>query len=147
MEVGDHSCTFNSCQCVSTDLVIDISSRNMVFSCNNLSTVTQEYLFQVLGAPVSEQLTRLDGGQLSEGLPKSLVKAAEWIGWIDEDEDLRLFDFGDSLFQGKEPAKPAHLGSLRAPETIFEKSFDYRIDLWHAGCMVSFLDHTLRKFC
>ncbi|KAE8555628.1 hypothetical protein EYB25_000326 [Talaromyces marneffei] len=114
----------------------DISSRNMVFSCNNLSTVTQEYLFQVLGAPVSEQLTRLDGGQLSEGLPKSLVKAAEWIGWIDEDEDLRLFDFGDSLFQGKEPAKPAHLGSLRAPETIFEKSFDYRIDLWHAGCMI-----------
>jgi hypothetical protein len=118
----------------------------MAFSCTNLSNATKEYLFRVLGAPEPEQLARIDGGQLSEGLPKSLVKAAEWVDWIYEDEeDLRIFDFGESFLQGEEPAKIAQPSSLRAPETIFEMSFDYTIDLWRAGCMVSFPDHTLQE--
>ncbi|KAF3008232.1 hypothetical protein E8E15_000448 [Penicillium rubens] len=68
-------------------------------------------------------------------------QAAEWDEWIDEDdEDIRLFDFGEGFFQGQEPKKLAQPGSLRVPETIFTDSFDYRVDLWRTGCMIySFL--------
>lgn len=112
----------------------------MAFSCNNLSTATKKDLFQVLGVPESEQLTRLDGLQLSDGLPKTLVKAAEWVDWVDGDGDIRIFDFDKSFFQGEEPVKLTQPSPLRAPETIFEKSFDSKIDLWRAGCTVSFPD-------
>lgn len=58
------------------------------------------------------------------GLPTQLVKAAEWIEWIDEvDEDIRLLDFGESFLQGQEPQKLAQPGSLRVPETIFTDFF------------------------
>lgn len=70
-------------------------------------------------------------------MPTQLVKAAEWDEWIDEDdEEIRLLDFGESFFQGEEPKKLAQPSSLRVPETIFTNFFDYRVDLWRAGCMV-----------
>ena len=60
-----------------------------------------------------------------------------WIKWMDEDdEDIRIIDFGESFFQGAEPAKLAQPAPLRAPETIFTESLDHRVDLWHAGCMM-----------
>ncbi|KAJ5246843.1 hypothetical protein N7468_001826 [Penicillium chermesinum] len=92
----------------------DISGRNIAFSCTHLWKQTEEQLFDVLGFPEVEPLTRLDGTPLGNGLPSQLVKAAEWVDWIDEDdEDIRLFDFGESFFQGQEPKKLAQPGSLR----------------------------------
>lgn len=95
-------------------------------------------LFEVLGTPEWEELVRLDGEPLAKGLPKHLVKAAEWDDWVDEDEeDLRIIDLGESFLQGAEPETLAQPGPLRAPETIFTERFDHRVDLWRAGCMVS----------
>ena len=119
-------------------LISDISGRNIAFSCTNLLNSPEEQLFEVLGSPEIEALVRLDGMPLENGLPRQLVKAAEWVDWIDEDdEDIRLLDFGESFIQGEEPEKLAQPGTLRVPETIFTNSFDYRIDLWRTGCMVS----------
>lgn len=99
--------------------------------------MTESSLFKVLGAPESVELARLDGKPLDKGLPNQLVKAASWDDWIDEDdEDLRIIDLGEAFLQGAEPTALAQPGSLRAPETIFNDSFDYRIDLWRAGLMV-----------
>ncbi len=71
-------------------------------------------------------------------MPSQLVKAATWDTWIDEDdEDLRIIDFGETFKQGCEPVKLAQPGPLRVPETIFEDKFDYRLDLWRAGIVVS----------
>lgn len=121
-----------------TYFVLDISGRNIAFSCTDLSTTTEEQLLEVLGTPEIETLARLDGTPLEDGLPKQLVKAAEWAEWIDEDdEDIRLLDFGESFLQGEEPTKLAQPGALRVPETIFTSFFDYRVDLWRTGCMVS----------
>jgi len=84
-----------------------------------------------------EELTRIDGKPLDKGVPKQLVKAVCWVEWVDEDEeDLRLIDFGESFLQGAEPKAIPQPDSLRAPETIFMDSFDYRLDLWRAGCVV-----------
>ncbi|KAL4897599.1 kinase-like domain-containing protein [Aspergillus ambiguus] len=119
----------------------DISGRNIAFSCTNLLNTTEEQLFGLLGFPEIEALARLDGTPLENGLPKQLVKAAEWVEWIDEDdEDIRLLDFGESFLQGEEPKSLARPGTLRVPETIFTDFFDYRVDLWRTGCMIySFL--------
>ncbi|KAJ5158192.1 uncharacterized protein N7500_007843 [Penicillium coprophilum] len=115
----------------------DISGRNIAFSCSNLSRATEEELFEVLGNPEIEPLVYTDGTPLQPGLPTQIVKVAEWTNWIDEDEeDLRLLDLGESFTQGKEPSKLAQPGFLRVPETIFLNSFDYRVDLWRAGCMI-----------
>ncbi|KXG46500.1 uncharacterized protein PGRI_053560 [Penicillium griseofulvum] len=124
-----------------THFVIDISGRNIAFTCTHTSKQTDEELFKVLGYPEVEPLKRLDGMPLEDGLPAQLIKAADWTEWIDEDEeDIRLLDFGESFYQGKEPAKLAQPGSLRVPETIFTDSFDYHVDLWRTGCMIySFL--------
>ncbi|GAB1207905.1 hypothetical protein APSETT445_006641 [Aspergillus pseudonomiae] len=61
----------------------------------------QDELFEVLGMPESEELVRLDGKPLDKALPKHIVKATEWDEWIDEDdEDLRILDFGEAFLQG-----------------------------------------------
>jgi serine/threonine-protein kinase SRPK3 len=102
-----------------------------------LSTLRLDSLYGVLGNPESEELVRLDGKALDMGLPRYLVKAAEWDDWIDEDdEDLRILDLGEAFHQGAEPKHLAQPGALRVPETIFAASFDYRVDLWRAGCIV-----------
>ncbi|KAJ5521292.1 hypothetical protein N7527_005407 [Penicillium freii] len=125
----------------------DISGRNIVFSCTNLSKQTEEQLFDVLGFPEIEPLKRIDGTPLGNELPAQLIKAAEWTEWIDEDdEDIRLLDFGESFYQGQEPPKLAQPGSLRVPETIFTDCFDYRVDLWRIGCMIYFFLFTTWPF-
>lgn len=40
------------------------------------------------------------------------------------------------MILGKQPEKLAQPSILRVPETIFTDRFDYRLDLWRAGCMV-----------
>ncbi|OQE28558.1 hypothetical protein PENSTE_c003G08400 [Penicillium steckii] len=115
----------------------DISGRNIAFTCTRLWNLTKEELLVTLGSPKYEPLTRIDGAPLENGLPSQLVKAADWTEWIDEDEeDIRLFDFGESFFHGHEPDKLAQPGPLRVPETIFTDSFDYRVDLWRAGSVI-----------
>ena len=120
-----------------TQPLSDISGRNIAFTCTRLWNLTKEELLVTLGSPKYEPLTRIDGAPLENGLPSQLVKAADWTEWIDEDEeDIRLFDFGESFFHGHEPDKLAQPGPLRVPETIFTDSFDYRVDLWRAGSVV-----------
>jgi serine/threonine-protein kinase SRPK3 len=87
--------------------------------------------------PEFEALARVDGQALEPGVPKQLVKKAEWVNWIDEDdEDIRLIDFGEAFVQGSKPNRLAQPPDLRAPETIFTDHFDHRLDLWRAGITV-----------
>ncbi|GAQ39208.1 hypothetical protein AtubIFM54640_006584 [Aspergillus tubingensis] len=115
----------------------DISGGNIAFSCTNISHASKEELFAVLGSPEVEELARLDGKPLENSLPKQLVKSAEWESWVDEDEeDIRILDFGEAFIQGNEPKVLAQPGQLRVPELIFTDCFDYSVDLWRAGCMI-----------
>ena len=110
---------------------------NVAFTCNGLSQLTEEKLFEVLGAPKSEELVRRDGKPLDEGVPNQLVKAAVWDNWAEEDdEDLRIFDLGEAFLKGAEPKILAQPRQLKVPETIFTDSYDCRLDLWRAGVMV-----------
>ncbi|KAK0101452.1 hypothetical protein ONS95_006625 [Cadophora gregata] len=115
----------------------DISGSNLVFTCPRLARLPQEDLFEVLGTPDFEALARIDGQPLQAGVPKQLVKKADWVNWIDEDEeDIRLIDFGEAFVQGSTPDGLAQPADLRAPETIFADHFDHRLDLWRAGLTI-----------
>lgn len=119
------------------DFLLDISGRNIAFTGTHLSKLSKEELFEILGYPEIEPLERIDGTPLGNELPTQIIKAVEWIDWIDEDEeDIRVLDFGESFHQGQEPQKLAQPGSLKVPETILTDRFDYRVDLWRAGCTV-----------
>lgn len=50
--------------------------------------------------------------------------------------DIRLYDFGQSFFHGKEPEVLVQPRIMTAPEGILTDSFDYRVDLWSIGYMV-----------
>ncbi|POR36997.1 Serine/threonine-protein kinase SRPK [Tolypocladium paradoxum] len=120
-----------------TFILEDVSGANIVFTARNLAHLSEERLFNVIGAPQSSMLARVDGGPLCPSFPKQLVKRVAWEDWIDEDEeDIRLLDWGEAFLHGAEPAKLAQPGDLRAPEVIFTGRFDHRIDLWRAGCTV-----------
>ena len=114
-----------------------------------MSHLSEEELFEVLGLPESEELIRLDGESLGEGIPNQLVKSVEWTGWPDEDdeddEDIRIIDLGEAFTQDAIPEKLAQPGGLQVPETIFIDRFDYRLDLWRAGLIVRFPPPTPRE--
>ncbi|KAL1852185.1 Autophagy protein 5 [Paecilomyces lecythidis] len=97
-------------------------------------------ILAVIGTPIVEDLIRLDGKPLDLSLPKHLVKAASWDDWLDEDEeDIRIIDFGESFPKNTRVESLAQPGQLRVPETVFVGSFDYRVDLWRVGCIVGYL--------
>jgi serine/threonine-protein kinase SRPK3 len=82
-------------------------------------------------------MVRVDGKALSPSVPKQLLEKAEWDEWIfEDDEDIRIIDFGEAFTKGTQPARLAQPSDLRIPETIFADYFDYRIDLWRAGITV-----------
>ena len=111
----------------------------MAFAARGLSGLSPESMLEVIGAPMSENLVRCDGKPLDPGMPKQLVKATGWDNWIDEDEeDIRLIDLGEAFPHGAAPARLGEPSELKVPEKIFTGRFDYRIDLWRAGCMVGF---------
>jgi len=93
-------------------------------------------------------LVRLDGKPLDKALPKYLVKAIDWDCWADENiEDLRIIDLGWAFPQGTNPPKRTLENPIKAPETVFEGSFDHRVDLWRAGCVVSSPIHFAESRC
>ena len=115
----------------------DVSGANLVFTAEKLAHLPEEPLFDVIGAPETAKLARVEGGSLCSSLPRYLVQKVGWDDWVDEDEeDIRLLDWGEAFLHGEEPAKLAQPADLRAPETLFTGKFDCRIDLWRAGCMV-----------
>lgn len=59
---------------------------------------------------------------------------------MDEDEeDIRLIDWGESFRRGEEPEELSQPVDIKAPEIIFADRLDYRVDLWSAGLVVRLL--------
>lgn len=116
----------------------DISGSNMAFTSRKLARLSTKSMFEIIGTPKYEKLVRLDGKPLSPGMPGQLIEKANWDVWVDEDEeDVRIIDLGEAFAHGAEPKRLAEPGDLQVPEIIFTGSFDYRVDLWRAGCTVS----------
>lgn len=116
----------------------DLGGHNVAFIFSSKGDLSEEEIFEKIGALEIEELILIDGEPLKSGVPKHLVRAAEWDMWLDQDnEDIRLIDWGEAFARGSEPATLAQQLGLAAPETIFTSRVDYRIDLWCAGYIVS----------
>ena len=118
----------------------DLSTRNLAFYNGRLSRLSGEELLEVLGSPDAEELTRLDGEPLGQGIPTQLVESTRWTGWPlnddEDDENIRIIDLGEAFTKDTVPEKLAQPGCLQAPETIFTGKLDYRQDLWRVGLVV-----------
>jgi serine/threonine-protein kinase SRPK3 len=114
-----------------------LSAANIAFTASQLSESTKADLFEVLGQPKTEVLSRYDGKPLEKSLPRHLVKVTNWDDWFDEDEEvIRILDFGQAFSQGQVPKSLAQPGDLQVPETFFTKTFTCEVDLWRAGMVV-----------
>lgn len=110
-----------------------MSNGNVAFTCQFDG---EEDLFDATGGPVTADYTS-DQIPWSPELPKQLVRFTVWPGWYERaDEDLRLIDMGETFPVDQTVAKIAQPSDVRSPETFFIGSFDYRHDLWRAGCVV-----------
>ncbi|KFX92765.1 hypothetical protein V490_05191 [Pseudogymnoascus sp. VKM F-3557] len=98
----------------------DISLINVAFTCNQAFT-DEEALLDTLGSqPVTAKYIGKDQPR-SPHLPQQIVKTASWKMWYDcPSEHIRILDWGAAF-----PISDKVTGS-----------FDYRHDLWKAGCVI-----------
>ncbi len=110
--------------------------NNIVFTCHRLAS-SEKRIWIELAGPACSKLVRRDGKPLSPSVPKEYVETETWYDWNDEEfEDIRILDLGEVFSQGENPPPCVLPAECRAPEIIFEDSFDHRTDLWQAGCAV-----------
>ena len=127
--------------------ITDLSSANIVFTVSGVDDLSQHELLTMVGPPYPVQVTRTDGKPLDASMPKQVVPQAQWMEWVDEDGgDIRLIDWAQAFKHGMEPEILAQPEELKAPETILSDHFDYRVDLWRAGCIVSVLLKLIPRF-
>jgi serine/threonine-protein kinase SRPK3 len=77
-------------------------------------------------------------------MPHRYYRSTEWDGLgrihIKNDKGeypIRIIDFGEAFPHTAIPSHVNQPADVSAPELVFGEPFDYRIDLWLAGCMVS----------
>lgn len=120
------------------ELCLDVANSNVAFTCKN-AVESEEELFFVLGDPVTADYSN-EEIPWSPELPKQLVQYTVWPGWYEApNEELRLLDLGLAFPVGSTVKGIAQPRDVRSPETFFIGSFDYRHDLWRAGCVVGIL--------
>ncbi|KAK3393510.1 kinase-like domain-containing protein [Podospora didyma] len=118
-------------------------SRQLLVALKSLyarKLVHKNDILKIVGKPQVEEIERVDGKPLGRGLPVQIVRKAGWGDWVEEDEnDIRLLDFGESFSETEQPAILNQPINLRVPETIFTKRFDHRVDLWQAESIIHLL--------
>ena len=122
------------------DPITDISASNVAFTCKNILYYCEnenEIIEDLGGEP--EVIEYCGPEPRPKNLPAQLIHEAYWTNWIElPEESIRLIDFGES-FPSNNTVSPLRLAQplpIRAPETHFLESIDYRHDLWRAGCVV-----------
>ncbi|KAI1130091.1 kinase-like domain-containing protein [Nemania abortiva] len=112
----------------------DVSIGNIAFTCQ---FECDEDIFDATGGdPVTADYTS-DQIPWTPELPKHMVQYTLWPRWYESaDEDIRLIDVGEAFPVGSTVTEIAQPWNVRSPETFFIGSFDYRHDLWRAGCVL-----------
>ncbi|KAI0432299.1 kinase-like protein [Xylaria sp. FL1042] len=122
----------------------DIYNSNVGFTCSFIES--EEDLFDVIGDPITSAYENTEIPWSPE-LPKHLVACTAWPGWYESpDECLRLIDLGVAFPVANTVTDIAQPMDVRSPETFFIGSFDYRHDLWRAGCVIYSLYYQKRPF-
>jgi serine/threonine protein kinase len=99
--------------------------------------LTEEKFTEMLGKPAIGYVKRRDGKDLEPGIPEYTVRPTSYpMNSRDLAQTVKIINFGESFLHTAVPETLHTPLGLRAPEVIFQDSFDYRVDLWSVGCMV-----------
>ncbi|KAJ5508176.1 hypothetical protein N7527_010319 [Penicillium freii] len=115
-----------------------ISTSNIAWGDALPRYASREELDESLGSLQAVLLERHDGMPLGKGLPKQILQSTKWPRYTGGGTrgDFHLIGFGKSFLRGEEPDKLKQPFRLRCPETIMGEKLDYRLDLWHTGCLI-----------
>ena len=118
--------------------MLDPHTRNLAFTIPSIHSLGEEEFFQKLGNPETGLIRRKDGKPLEPGMPKYLVRPTSYPADLSVlSYPIKIVDFGESFLDNDTHDKLHTPLPVRAPEIIFGEKFDYRVDLWSMGCMVS----------
>jgi serine/threonine-protein kinase SRPK3 len=115
-----------------------LHTANIAFTIPPVDALSEEEVLKIIHAPIIGMVTRADGGQLEPGIPNYLVWPTSFpISKSTTASPVKIIDFGESFISSNKPDTLHTPLVVRAPEVIFEDNWDYRVDLWSMGCMVS----------
>ncbi|KAL2808088.1 kinase-like domain-containing protein [Aspergillus granulosus] len=113
----------------------DVQPRNLLFTLQNLGRRSVAELAQDKDIPLVPVLgTEINGVKL----PKYIVPADSLMQYLDISRPftVKVSDLGGSFLTTHSPSTPAPPFSLRAPETLFERSVTAKQDMWSFGCLI-----------
>uniref|UniRef100_A0A093VIB6 non-specific serine/threonine protein kinase n=1 Tax=Talaromyces marneffei PM1 TaxID=1077442 RepID=A0A093VIB6_TALMA len=114
----------------------DLHTRNLTFTMPHLKDLQENKFMEALGQPKIGYVQRTDEKPLEAGVPKYIVRPAVFQSQSWLSHEIKIIDFGESFLPGSIPQTLHTPLAVRAPENIFQDSFDYRVDLWSMGCML-----------
>ncbi|EAQ90408.1 hypothetical protein CHGG_02343 [Chaetomium globosum CBS 148.51] len=116
----------------------DLSYTNVAFTCKSAAASEEDLIDAMGGEPATVAAEAGADAPLPPNLPRHMVQATGWPSWFEEvDEDICVLDWGLVFPRGERLAELAQPKTLRVPETFFwEGGFDWRVDLWRAGCVI-----------
>ena len=117
----------------------DIHTRNLAITIPGLESLDERSFFERLGSPHASPVTRLDGECLISNVPSHIVRPASFRmkDILQISPTVKIIDFGEAFFRHSVPDTLHTPLAVRAPEVIFGDTFDRRVDMWSAGCLVS----------
>ncbi|PSN59103.1 kinase-like protein [Corynespora cassiicola Philippines] len=116
----------------------DVHTRNIVIKDQGWDHLSEAELLSHLGKPDTAEVLPSDHGSVGLSLPKYIVRPGSFHATTSclGVPEIRLIDFGEAFKKDNKP-KTLHTPlALRAPEIIFGDVWDYRVDLWSAGCTI-----------
>ena len=124
----------------------DIHTRNLAITIPGLESLDERSFFERLGSPHASPVTRIDGKCLPSNIPSHIVRPATFRmrDILRLSSTIKMMDFGQGFFKDSVPDTLHTPLAVRAPEVIFGDTFDRRVDLWSAGCLVSHLADILQ---
>lgn len=124
--------------------LLDLHTGNILFEIPDFQSWSVEQVYENLGEPRKEQVTRLDGGPLTPCVPTYVVHPLNPTKFahlfLNAGCRVRITDFGESfLYKAEGAQKPTVLGtpvSYAAPEVLFDESttFGPGADVWSLAC-------------
>lgn len=114
----------------------DLTDLNIVFELPDLSSVSPEDLYHILG-PIKTERPQLFRDTESPHPPKRMVEAANFSGLdFSTLTKIRLIDFGESFFTDQPPSSLGAPIDFFPPEICFGYTPSPKSDVWSLACVL-----------
>ncbi|KAK2762319.1 hypothetical protein FQN54_001329 [Arachnomyces sp. PD_36] len=113
----------------------DLHPANILFAITDKLPTKENDVYQMLGKPVTAEVTRLDGDPTGVEVPKYLIEPTTFPApTLDSEFQVKLTDLGEAFTEDIKPVSLHCPLVFRPPEVIFNDTWDHRVDTWSMGC-------------